>query len=388
MFFHGIQDQVASDHLFTPIQMKVYNVFSRFPLARNRYALKFLIVALPGMLVPLITLSLYITYSTEETSRLRFLGIAAVLLTIAAAVASYFLYVRLLKPIYLARKAINKYTAFRNVPSLPTHHEDEAGMLLHDIQHALEQIDEQLTEKSDMIDLLSHDLRSPVTRIMGLSNVIKLDDDPETVEYAEMISTECRNLLTMMENILLMFREDVLAFAPQNVNLLSLAEDSVKFFNILAGQKNLSLKVDIDEHLFINVQQGLFTQAMRNILGNAIKFSSEGKAIYISAKQVGHQVQITIRDEGVGMGQKELVQIFERFTAAGKKGTHGETSIGLGLYLCKKIIEKQGGHVAAYSEGANKGAVFTITLYQLITKKPKGDHPVQEVHMNGKAHKV
>jgi len=356
--------------------MSIYELLSKIKVARRNYPLKFFLVALPAMLLPLFVLCLFIVSGDEVSLHLYEAGIAAVLLSGVLIIASFFLFRKLAKPLTDTRDAVSKYAAFKTLPVLPAGYEDEAGLLMAEVQRALEEIDAQLTEKSDMIDLLSHDMRSPVTRIMGLSNVIKLDDDPETVQYADMISTECRNLLTLMENILLMFRENTQIFAPQNVNLLNLANESVHFFDILSKQKNLTFKVDIDEHLLVNVQQGLFTQALRNILGNAIKFSSEGKSIFISAKQYGQEIAITIRDEGVGMNQKELVQIFERFTNAGKKGTHGETSIGLGLYLSRKIIEKQGGHITAESDGQGKGAIFTIRLYQLVTKKKSEPMPL------------
>jgi signal transduction histidine kinase len=257
------------------------------------------------------------------------------------------------------------------VPVLTNVYDDEAGRLLEDINKALEEIDFRFTEKSDMIDLLSHDLRAPVARIMGLSNLIKLDDETPKEEYADLISGECRNVLSLMENILMMFKEDVSAFEPQIVNLRGLLIDTVSFFNIAAADKGLTVEVDVDDSVYINVQYGLFKQAVRNILGNAIKFSSEGKRISITSKEQNDQVAITIRDEGLGLEKGDLQKIFERFTSSGKKGTNGEASIGLGLYLSKKIIEKQGGKITADSEGVNKGATFTITLFQLITKKRK-----------------
>ena len=351
--------------------MRVYQLLSRISPIRNKYALKFLLLALPAIMVPSTLLVLVSLHGRSYDSFTRYAVIIGIVLTILLSIGAYFLFTKLLRPIYVTRKAVNKFTTFRKVPELPVDFEDEAGLLMHDVQAALEQVDNLLTEKSDMIDLLSHDLRSPVARIMGLSNLIKIEDETEKDTYADYITTECKNLLTLMENILLMFREDVHAFAPQNVNLLQLIQESVKFFNIAANDKKISLKVDVDETLYINVQQGLFTQAVRNIIGNAIKFSAEKKTIFISSKKVNDEVSIVIRDEGMGMVKEDLNKIFNRFTLSGKQGTRGEASFGLGLYLSKKIIEKQGGKLIAESEGLQKGSSFTITFFQLITKKRK-----------------
>ncbi len=352
--------------------MKVYSILSKFPFLRNKYALKFTLIALPGIIIPWVVLALFIVNKGYATHTMTNVGIGALLLSAGSAFAVIRLFPKLTTPIVEVRDAIVKYNAKeRQLSNLPLQFEDEIGLVMHDLQDFLEHIDTQLTEKSDMIDLLSHDLRSPVARIQGLSNLIKLDENPENVEYAEYISNECKNMTTLLENILLMFKEDTHAFEAQNINLKNLVVDSVNFFNIAAGDKQLTMQVDISEELFINVQHGLFTQALRNILGNAIKFSKEGKSIFITAKRQGQEVSITIRDEGVGMKHDDLVKIFDRFTKAGKKGTKGEASFGLGLYLSKKIIEKQGGKIVAESGGVNKGAKFVITLYQLITKKRK-----------------
>ena len=349
--------------------MKVYDIFSKIYPAKNKYAVKFFLIVLLGSIIPLLMLALFVVNSAGVTHAMHTAGLAATGISIVLLIACWRLCKQLVAPVALAHDSLVAYNTTKVLPNLPLNYHDEIGLLFKDMQEFLDNIDTQLTEKSDMIDLLSHDLRSPVARIMGLSNLIKLDENPENVEYAEYIYNECKNLNTLLENILLMFKGDTHAFEAQNVNLNSLITESVNFFKIAAADKDLTLKADINEDLVINVQAGLFTQAIRNIIGNAIKFSKEGKSIFITAKKKGQEVSITIRDEGVGMKHDELVKIFERFTKAGKKGTKGEASFGLGLYLSKKIIEKQGGKIVAESEGPNKGAIFVITLYQLITKK-------------------
>ncbi len=359
--------------------MRVYKYLSKIPLTRDNYALKFFLVALPGMLLPCIMLVCLLINKGYPTNVMMTAGIIVLLTTFMLIYFTWRAFQQLAQPVGLALSAISGYnTANRELPSLPVEFQDEVGLLLKELQEFIDYIDLQLTEKSDMIDLLSHDLRSPVARIHGLGNLIKLDENPENVEYAEYIINECKNMTTLLENILLMFKEDSNAFEAQIVNLKSLVVDSVNFFQIAANDKQLTLSVDISDDLYINVQQGLFTQAVRNILGNAIKFSKEGKSIFITAKRDAQEVIITIRDEGVGMKHEDLAKIFERFTSAGKKGTKGEASFGLGLYLSKKIIEKQGGKIVAESGGVNKGAQFVITLYQLITKKRKDIQAVKK----------
>jgi signal transduction histidine kinase len=149
-------------------------------------------------------------------------------------------------------------------------------------------------------------------------------------------------------------------------------KETISFFDFPIAEKNLHIQILIDESLHIVVQRELFTQAVRNIIGNAIKFSPEGKTITISVKHDDDQIALSIHDEGLGFQPADIKKIFERFTGAGKKGTHGETSTGLGLYLSKKIVEKHGGKLIAESDGLNKGATFTIILHRLVIKKRQG----------------
>jgi signal transduction histidine kinase len=233
-----------------------------------------------------------------------------------------------------------------------------------------------LAEKNDMIDLLSHDLRSPVSRILGLSNLIKIDDETKKSIYADYITEECKSLLSVLENILLMLKEDSRPFDPVCVNLSELIEDAIHFFGFSLSEKKIDISLSLDSSINIMIQKELFIQAVRNIIGNAIKFSSEGMHIYITTRKDKDQVFLSIRDEGIGFMPEEVDKIFERFTNAGKKGTHGEGTIGLGLYLSRKMIEKHAGRLYAESRGINKGATFTIVLFDRVTKRK----PCKNIH--------
>jgi len=361
--------------------MRVYNFLSRIPPLRKKYALKFFLITLPVIVFPLAELIMFsmISKGLIDMSFSTATAFTIVVILISAIIILY-LFNKLISPLLLAKKALNSYISFREVPQLPTEYEDEAGVLLSNIQSAITQLDDLLSEKSDMIDLLSHDLRSPVGRIVSLSNLIKIDTDTNKNIYADYIANECKGLLRLLENILLMLKEDGHVFKLVNVNLKQMIEETVSFFEFPISEKNLNINVSIDESLFINVQQDLFTQAVRNIIGNAIKFSSDGKSIGIMANQDKDEVYLSIQDEGIGFIPSDIKKIFERFTNAGRKGTHGEASVGLGLYLSKKIIEKHGGKLTAESDGVNKGATFTIILYRRVIKKRQSKFYDNQAH--------
>ena len=358
--------------------MKIYDFLSRSPIAGKKYALKFFLAALP--LIFLALAGPFLLILVERGSINKSIAVAVLLiLSLTATFITLGLFNKLVAPLRLAKKALNDYVANHEIPVLPMDYEDEAGVLLCDLQATLTKLDSLIVEKSDMIDLLSHDLRSPVGRILSLSNLIKEEGtEAEKEMYADYIMNECRSLLSMLENILLTLKEDSQEFRVERVNLNRLIKDTKSFYDFAIAEKNLNVDIDIDEGIYIFVQRQLFTQAVRNILGNAIKFSPDGKSISISGTQSMDEISILIEDEGLGFKPVDMQKIFNRFTSAGKRGTHGESSTGLGLYLSKKIIEKHGGKLLAESEGENRGASFNIILYALITKKPqdkKGKKP-------------
>jgi signal transduction histidine kinase len=334
--------------------------------------MKFFIVALPMAVLALGELVLFVLVSKGKI-KISFEPLIIIILVFLniTAIAVLYLFDKLVSPLRDAKDALHNYVTSREIPQLPTGYDDEAGQLLGNIQTTITQMDGLLSEKNDMIDLLSHDLRSPVGRILSISSLLKTDVENKDL-YADYITNECKGLLRMLENILLMLKEESTSINVININLKQMIQETVSFFDFAAAEKNLLVKIAVDENIYINVQPELFTQAVRNIIGNAIKFSPDGKSICISGKQDMEKISLSIQDEGLGFKPRDIQKLFDRFTTAGKKGTHGETSTGLGLYLSKKIVEKHGGKLMAESEGINRGASFTIVLYRLVIKKSKG----------------
>ena len=343
----------------------------KFPVDKKHVS-KIFLVAFPVII--LATAELFIFFMIGDGRIKVSTGMAFLLvfiLTLVAISGMLYLYNKLVHPLRQAKDALNNYISSQEIPQLPDHIGDEAGLLLSNIHATITQLDALNVEKTDMIDLISHDLRSPVGRIMSLSNLIKTEDGADVGLYSDYIINECKGLLRMLENILLMLKEDNHVFGMVSVNLKKIILDTLTFFDFPIAEKGLKTNIAIDESVYIHVQPDLFTQAVRNILGNAIKFSPDGKTIHITGKEEREKVYLVIEDEGVGLKPEDVGRIFDRFTKAGKRGTRGESSVGLGLYLTRKIIEKHDGQIIADSKGLNKGATFTIVLHRLVTKKPQ-----------------
>ncbi|MCD6012662.1 MAG: hypothetical protein K0Q79_2524 [Flavipsychrobacter sp.] len=352
--------------------MKFYDFVVGIAPIRKKYAFKFFLVTIPLAALALGEVVFVILMDNSVVKvQLPVFVTVSLALAVTAIISSYILFNKLISPLRLANRSLENYIATRKILDLPVNYEDEAGQILANVQQTLTKLDTLIVEKSDMVDLLSHDLRSPVGRILSLSNMIKSEGGGEVELYSDYIINECTGLLSLLENILLILREENNEFRLEFVNLNKLIQETLSFYQFSAAEKNLKINVSIDEGIYIPIQQQLFKQAIRNILGNAIKFSPEGKSITIVGKQDDNQISLSIKDEGLGFKPSDMKKIFERFTTANKKGTHGEASTGLGLYLSKKIVEKHGGKLVAESDGEYKGASFTIVLYRLVIKKPQ-----------------
>ncbi len=351
--------------------MQIYDFLSGIGVAGKRYAFKFFLAACPLVLLLVAELIIIMMMGNGMLKPpYTILVSVLVLVTIGVAYLVFVLFNKMVAPVRQATQALDNYVGSRIIPELPLSGDDEAGDLLRGVQQTISKLEGLIVDKSDMVDLLSHDVRSPVGRILSLSSLIKMDDSSEKEMYADYISNECTGLLSMLENILLMLKEDSNVFRLEFINLNKLVNDTLSFYSFAAAEKNLTMEVNIDDRIYIPIQEQLFKQAIRNIIGNAIKFSPDGKTVNITGKQDADNIRLSIKDEGLGFKPNDMVKIFERFTTAGKKGTHGEASTGLGLYLSKKIVEKHGGKLLAESKGEHKGASFTIVLYRLVIKKP------------------
>jgi signal transduction histidine kinase len=120
--------------------------------------------------------------------------------------------------------------------------------------------------------------------------------------------------------------------------------------------------VDVPDDLTIQVHKGQFSQVITNLLSNAVKFSYQGGTNRFKAKRDGHAVHLWIEDAGTGISNVDQKELFKRFSSYQKKGTKGEASTGVGLFICKRILEQHHGDIEAQSEGEDKGTTFHITL--------------------------
>ena len=341
----------------------LYAALSKLSFLKRNYSLKFLFIAFLGIHIPLITIVI-IVITDSLTFNSTYILIAVLIATLGASALTLYFLNKLLWPLSQAKNALGNYLSDKTVPVLPVHFEDEAGLLLKELQYTIEHLDYLISEKKDVITLLSHDIRTPFNQVMGLSGLILMDTDKESIDKhaASIKEISIRNLM-LLNDILKLLKIDHINDTENSLaELTELVANACNHLTPTAKAKSIQIHTNATKAIPVFVNRLLLTEAISNILNNAIKFSHPGGNIEIEMGESQGSAYVRITDNGIGIREEDKSKIFKRFTSAGKMGTAGEHSSGVGLYLSQKIVKQNKGELSVYSEGSNKGSSFTITL--------------------------
>lgn len=347
--------------------MKFYQKLSQISFLKRSYAFKFLFVAFVGIHIPLIGILFFVLYVNNAIAPATIL-LFSLGMTLLATGITLLLLNKLIKPISVASKALDNYRESRILSDLPTQYKDEAGLLMLNIQESIYETETFIKEKQDLIFMLSHDLKNFAGNPQGLAKLIIQESNSDSVKHlAELICQSTDLQFRYIENFIKLLKEqDEITKITQEPHLLyfaSIINAAAEQVDQRLMQKNITLlpTIDIDKEL-LNIDEGFMTQVLVNLIVNAIKFSYQDGIVKLRVYKENQNLYFTVSDNGMGFDQNHKEEIFKKFTKMSKLGTANETSTGLGLYLCKKIIERHGGKLFATSEGKNKGAVFTIVF--------------------------
>lgn len=239
------------------------------------------------------------------------------------------------------------------------------------LREEIRKLEEMNRSKDDFIAILSHDLRSPFTSILGFAEILvnepKLPDSEKT-EYLNLIHTSSQKQLKLVNNLLDWSR---LKTGRTHLNLARVETRNAVYNSVsaLTGEairKNLEIRVYIPEALYIEADENLFCKVILNLLENAIKYSGENKSIDIKSSPFNDRfAEFIIKDKGKGISESNKHKLFQMNKIFSTQGTNGEKGTGLGLILCKEIIEKHGGDIWMFSEpDAGSEFHFTFPLFK------------------------
>ena len=344
--------------------MKTYDKLSKITFLK-KYSFKFLFVAFIGIHIPLIGLILYLAFGGNEILSPISVFISVLVFTLIAAGTTLIILNKLLEPIILAKESLSDYIANKTTPQLPIGYTDEVGILLREIQFSIQTLDELLEEKQDMIGLMSHDLKNPLAAVITYSELIpSADTDEKKLKLSEKIKDAAIVQRDIINAVLeLLEREEIVITAAMmsDIKLEKLFEELKYNYEDLFTNKKLNLVLETNG-LNITAKEDLIKQVFSNLISNAVKFTPEGGTITITASKNGKNTDVAILDNGIGFPPNKSIAIFERFTKEKRKGTQGENTTGLGLYLCNKIVSRHSGKIEASSQGEGLGSKFVVSL--------------------------
>ena len=243
-------------------------------------------------------------------------------------------------------------------------YQDEIDQLAITFNQMLDRIQTLVTGIREMSDNIAHDLKSPITRIRGISEVTLTtgasDKDYETMAASTI--EECDRLLDMINTMLVISKAEagVNKLDTQEMDIGVVVRDACELFRSPAEDKVIRLVCDAPGNFSISGDNRLIQRMIANLLDNAIKYTPAGGSIEVTVNTVNEDtVAITVKDTGIGISEKEMPRIFERFYRCDP--SRSETGIGLGLSFARAIARAHGGDIKVTST-PDQGSTFSVTF--------------------------
>lgn len=221
--------------------------------------------------------------------------------------------------------------------------------------------------KDRILAILGHDLRKPAFGFRGLSkkiNYLLNKEDYSTLQaLGSSIESDALSLLKVTDNLInwVKIQKKIVPYFPQAFDVHSLFEEAEIVFQKEAQKKKILIVNKLDKDIIVKADFNSISTVVRNLVDNAIKFSSKGGKIELDAVDDGHEVIISVRDYGIGMNENELKKIFQLQQEKSQRGTIGERGFGLGLHLCSELLEINKGLIEVESK-EGEGSVFRLRL--------------------------
>jgi signal transduction histidine kinase len=220
-------------------------------------------------------------------------------------------------------------------------------------------------ERDDFVAVMTHDLRQPLTGLLGYAQLIERGTTPEkTKRFAQGIRRGGEQMLRMINNLLELARLESGEMEIQvgEVQLRRLVEEVVQSLDGQIAEKRIELRLDLPLDLpTLRSSETLLRECLANLVGNAVKYTPDGGQVAVSARAERDHLVVAVADTGIGIPRDDFDRLFSRFFRSSQQEVRKLRGSGLGLALTKTMIERLGGSIAVESE-LGKGTTFTMTL--------------------------
>jgi len=253
--------------------------------------------------------------------------------------------------------------------------------LEQDRKQHIEELERLNEEKDKLMQIVSHDLRSPLGGVYGLAEILKTGKEAtnETLvrEFAAIISSTSSFLLTLVNDLLDLAKVESgkMEVEYSEFSITQSINNCMQLLGIVAQNKGVELVCEpSEEEIVITADEPKIIQILNNVISNAVKFTPSGGVVtvgarYSSDKAGGRQIALSVRDTGLGIDADTLPHIFDKFGKHQRSGTAGEQGTGLGMPIVKRFVELHGGSILITSK-VNLGTTIDINLPQHPTGLP------------------
>jgi len=215
--------------------------------------------------------------------------------------------------------------------------------------------------------MLSHDLRSPFNSMLGFMEILKNEyhelSDEEREYFINLVFDSSKNIYEQLNTLLEYSQSKTGAtkYIPQKLNLNYILSKTVKLMQGNAIAKEIKIRMDIPGDIFVQAQEEMLVSLFQNLISNSIKFTRRGGCININCRVNDHYVVSEITDNGIGMDELKVKNLFRIEAKKSTPGTENENGTGLGLLLVKEFLDKCGGKIDVKSVPGN-GTTFFVNL--------------------------
>lgn len=291
--------------------------------------------------------------------------IAALLIgTLLSLLFGFFIANRGLRSLFLLTETVQRITATSldqriNPKSWPT----ELMGIGKAFNQMLDRMEASFTRLKQFSADLSHELRTPITNLIG-STEISLSYDHTVEDYRRVMESnleELQRISSLIENILFLAKAENPQFELKKTTLHVLNEIALvgEFYQAMAEEKNIQVTYSGDAEIYANAD--MFRRMISNVLSNALKYTPDRGSVHFMVSEQGHAVKIIIKDTGVGIAKENIPKLFDRFYRTDSARSQKIDGMGLGMAIVKSIVEIHGGTISVASE-LGQGTEITILL--------------------------
>lgn len=275
------------------------------------------------------------------------------------------------------KRALNSVKKSINHPEV-SNLKKKLERMSHKNIHLQNQVKQQKQELFEMAEtnakfllIIGHDLRNPLSAIVGVLELLKHSDNADVKEYVDIASNSAKRTISLLNNLVIWAssQSETRNFNPVKINFNDLLTDEMANFAESANQKQIALEYKSLPFESVMADLEMIKTIVRNLISNAIKYSHPGGSITIEATFTKRLVKVSVEDTGVGINSIVCKKLMKKDAFFSTNGTKNEKGTGLGLLICKEFVEIHGGKISVKSK-LGQGSKFQFTLPLKMDNNP------------------